>query len=375
MWSTKRQHLNVARPSGTLALVFLLVVAFAQQAFAARLRPIDRATELPRVDALARDAVASGVPGLSVVILKGSSVWYAKGFGLADRERDIPATPLTPYQIGSITKQMTAAAIMRLEEQGRLRVEDSVRDYVPELDTRGRTITLHHLLTHTSGIANYTDLLTDAYVPMSEDEVIALINSRPLDFEPGTSWSYSNGGYYVLGLVIERVSGMTYPELLRRQLFEPLGLKETTYCGYDPLRAPPSGYYRDAGVTVPVAAIDMSLVFAAGGVCSTAVDLVRWSRALVSGRVVSPASYETMITPVRLSNGTTVEYGYGLVPAEYLGRKLVFHDGAVPGFTTSAMYFPEDDLTIVVLTNLTDPFRNVPVNLSLKIALELFTAP
>lgn len=337
-------------------LAFVLAwTILALPAFAERQRPARRnaPVSLPEVDAIARAALSAGVPGLTVGIRHGDQLLFERGYGFSDREQDIPATANSLYQIGSITKQFTAAAIMRLSEQGRLTLRDSVGDYVPELDTHGQTITLEQLLNHTSGLPDYLPLLTDPYQAMTAREIIDLINSRPLTFTPGNGWSYSNSGYFVLGLVIERVAGESYARYLDLNFFKPLGLTRTSYCGTDPALPTPDGYVKlRAGEAYRVRAADMSLPYAAGALCSTAGDLLRWNAALASGLVVSRESYERMITPT--ASGEYGNYGYGLAVGQHLGRDFIYHGGGILGFQTFLSYYPSRDLTIAVLTNVFD---------------------
>jgi D-alanyl-D-alanine carboxypeptidase len=351
------RRLLVSCVVNTTLVAALACAVFVFPLQAARQRPARRSVEvsLPAVDALANAALSAGVPGLTIGIRRGNELLFERGYGWSDRENQLGATALSIYQIGSITKQFTAAAILRLSEQGRLTLQDAVGQYVPELETRGQTITLAQLLNHTSGLPNYTEFLSDAYKPMTAQEMIDLINSRPFTFAPGTAWAYSNSGYYVLGMVIERVSGESFARYLDLNFFKPLGLTRTSYCGTDPALPIPDGYLRlQQGSPFRVPAADMSLPYAAGALCSTAGDLLRWNVALSSGLAISRSSYQQMITPTVVASGYAENYGYGLAVGRHLGRDLIYHGGGILGFQTFLAYYPGEDLTITVLTNLLD---------------------
>jgi D-alanyl-D-alanine carboxypeptidase len=309
--------------------------------------------ELRQIDEIVAAYLAYGIPGISIAVQRGNEIVYEKGYGFANREQEIPVDRTTIFQIASVTKQFTAAAIMRLVERGALELSDSVRDYVPELDTRGRTITIEQLLNHTSGLPDYIRLITDPYKPMTQTEVVALINSGPLNFPPGTSWSYDNSGYYLLGMVIERITGLTYAEYLDREIIQPLGLLHTSYCGTNPAQPMPDGYLMFGGNVTAVRAAHNSLGYSAGSLCSSASDLRRWSEALTSGLVVTPQSYEQMTARTRLADGRTVGYGYGLGLGIRYGERVVEHGGSILGFLSYLGWYPEPDVRIAVLVNVT----------------------
>ena len=316
---------------------------------ATRRRSVDPVS-FPQIDAIARNALASGIPALSIAVMRGDTVVLTGGYGLMNIETREPAFHDSVYQIGSITKQFTAAAIMKLVEQGKLQTSDRLRTYVPELDARFDAVTIEHLLTHTSGIFEYNNLLVTAWQPKSEAEMLSLIGRRNLLFAPGSNWSYSNSNYYLLGVIIERVSSTSYAQFLDENFFFPLGLTRTSYC-----REPvPAGYFTDATSTAPVRPADMSLLFAAGAICSTTEDLVRWNRALVQGLAVAPSSYVRMTTPYRLSNGETVEYGYALILDSLDGHSRAWHGGIVLGFEANLAWYPDRDLAVAVLVNVLD---------------------
>lgn len=304
-------------------------------------------------------------PGLAIAVKKGNAV-FLRGFGELDRTTHIPAYGDSVFQIASVTKQFAAAAVMRLVEEGKLNVDDRIRTHLPELDSRFDAITIRHLLQHTSGLRDYNAQLTTAYEPKTQQEILALITSGPPLFTPGTLYLYSNSGYFVLGMIIERASSRTFEQYLRETFFAPLGLGATGYCG---VAAPsPNGYLAmENGGFMPLPAADMSLPFSAGALCSTALDLVRWNAALVAGRAVSPESYRRMTTDtVVIAEG--MRYGYGLVIDRDEGRDRVWHNGSILGFSSHLSWYPGENLTIAVLINVTDLQNDRPAAIATELA-------
>ena len=315
-------------------------------------------SQLPaRIDSLAAAALRNGpVAGLSIAVVKGRDTVVMKGYGFADLENDVPATPQTVYRIGSITKQFTSAAVMQLVERGKIGLDDEITRYFPGFPTHGQRILVRHLLNHTSGIPSYTDigerwgrLMT---LPLPHDSLLALVRDDSLLFAPGAGFYYNNTGYYMLGMLLERVTGTPYGEYMKRQLFDPLGLTSTRYCDTAPLiKHRAQGYGNDRGTLVNAPYLDMGQPFAAGALCSTVGDLVRWEAALFGGKVVSASSLTQMTTPAKLTSDRPMRYGYGLAPDTVDGHRVVGHGGGINGFISHAEYYPDDSLTVVVLAN------------------------
>lgn len=330
-------------------LLPLFLVLFLALPAAARRRAATPTTPLavPRIESIAAEALER-IPGVSIAVRRGNA-YFSKEWGELDRETHVPVRSGSIFQIASVTKQFTGAAIAKLAEQGRLHVDDPVRRFIPELDSRFEPITIRHLLEHTSGLGDHLAEADTFYEPKTQQEMLALIMSRPPSAPAGTSWSYSNGGYYLLGVVIERASNMTYAQYLRTAFFEPLQLTDTSYCGTN---APvPEGYGTDPrnGAVLEYPPIHTDLLYAAGALCSSSTDLLKWNRALTNGLAVSPQSYAAMTRGFELSAGT--QYGYGLVADRYRGHRRIWHNGLVHGFESHVAHFPDDDLTIVVLIN------------------------
>jgi CubicO group peptidase (beta-lactamase class C family) len=284
------------------------------------------------------------VPGLSVAVVRGRDTLVMRGYGMADLEKRVPATAETVFPIASLTKQFTAAAVMKLAEERRLSLDDSIGKHLPGLPREWHGLRVRQLLNHTSGIPAHPVLLSYDLAP---DSVLARVAKEPLEFAPGTRWSYSNTGYLVLGLLIEKVSGESYAGYLERTMLRPHGLVATHYCGGRPHA---TGYARRDTAVVAMPPTRMAAVFAAGALCSTAGDLAAWSRALALGRVVSPESWTRMTTPEGAARDGG--YGFGLIVQPIEGRRVIGHGGELEGFRSSSAYLPDDSLSVVVLTNL-----------------------
>jgi D-alanyl-D-alanine carboxypeptidase len=292
-------------------------------------------------------ALMAGVPAVQIAVSERGRIIYSGAFGMSDRESATAATPRSVLQVGSITKEFTAASILRLAERGALTLDDRIEKFVPEFNPRGATVTLRHLLSHTSGV---TGLPPDEYAPLTREHFMTLVNAQPLAFTPGSKFSYSNSGYRLLGYAIESITGRPFADFVHSELALPLGLIDTGVCGTSNLPLP-DGYGLLQGTWMRIPAIDMSVPFAAGALCSTASDLARWSHLLATGRVMLPASYATMITPALLANNTIAPYGLGVSVLKQLGRPAVGHTGGIPGFQSSLLYFADHEIAVAVIIN------------------------
>ena len=306
------------------------------------------------VDSIARHAMHDqSIPGLSVAIVKDGQVVLERGWGTARGKHPEPATAATAYQIASVSKQFTAAAVLRLAEQGRVKLGDPVSAYVDGLPPAYAGVTLEKLLNHTAGVPNFTDFFREFRRPVTPAQLVDSLAKRQLLFEPGTGFRYSNSGYYLLGLVIERVTGQPYADYLREQFWAPLGMDDTEYCGTRRHAPLPAGYGRDRrGAAVRAAPWDPSVLFAAGSLCSTVGDLARWSVALGEGRVLAPESYRKMTSPAPSPDPhLRMSYGYGMMVDTTEAGPYLHHDGAVAGFRAQVAWYPAEHLAIVVLMN------------------------
>lgn len=286
----------------------------------------------------------------SILVAKGGQVLIAKGYGLADREFAAPNTTDTKFRLGSLTKQFTAAAILQLQQQGKLSVDDLVSKYIPKSPPAWKDITIQELLSHTSGIPNYTsfpDYKEQERLPTTPLKLIQRFIDKPLDFAPGTKFSYSNSGYVVLGYIVQKVSGESYESYLKHNILDPLDLQST---GYDRaakiLKSRASGYVPHGAQLINSDFIDMSVPFAAGALYSTVNDLYRWDRALYTEKVLPKPALEKMFTP---SQG---DYGDGWFITKLFDHKIETHTGGINGFAAYIARYPDDDACIVVLANL-----------------------
>jgi CubicO group peptidase (beta-lactamase class C family) len=332
----------------------LLVGALASSAARAQ----DTRALVHYIDSVSTAAVAEHrTAGVSVAVVKNGRTVLAKGYGFADLENDVPATAETVYRIGSITKQFTSAAIMRLIEQGKLSLDDTLQKFLPNFPAQGNRVTVRHLLNHTSGIKSYTSLGPRwgrvVRLDLATDSLVALFANEPFDFKPGDAWRYNNSGYFLLGMIIEKLSGKPYGQYLKDELFTPLGLTSTIYCDQAPLiKHRAQGYApRPDGSFINAEPLSMTQPYAAGSLCSTVTDLVKWTQALSSGKVVSPASYKMMTTPGTLNDGKPLTYGFGLGIGTLGNHRQVSHNGGINGFISELHHYPDDSLITVVLTN------------------------
>lgn len=301
------------------------------------------------------------VPGVSVAVVRGDEVLLERGFGHVDLEWDI-ATPLdarVSYEIGSVTKQFTAAAILLLAEEGKIDLDADFTDYL-DYDTHGRTITVRRLLDHTSGIKSYTEMgVFGDLMPFTlpRDTLVRAVEAVPFDFEPGTALIYNNSAFFFLGLIIEQLSGQSYEDFVAERLFAPAGMDESYYCSHHLVRERRAHGYDAVGPEMVIRAryLDHTWPFAAGSLCSTVGDLVKWNRALHRGSILTQSSYEAMTTPVPLSDGSPVHYAMGITNREVGGRRVIAHGGGINGFLSQLAYYPDEDLSVVVLQNSTAP--------------------
>jgi D-alanyl-D-alanine carboxypeptidase len=326
-----------------LVAVWLLVsgVALAQEA---------------EVDAIVRAEIDKGrAPGISVAVVRAGKVVLAKGYGLANVELDAPAGPETVYQIGSLTKQFTATAVMMLAEEGKLSLADSVRKHVEDLPEAWAAVTIRHLLNHTSGIKSYTQLpafLARLSQDVTPREIVEMSFERPLEAAPGEKWAYNNTGYVLLGMVIESASGKGYGEFLRERIFEPLGMESTMANDWGavvPGRA--SGYDWAQGRLRNAPYLSMTWPFSAGNLLSSALDLAKWDAALHSGALLERETLQKMWSPTQLADGEEVSYGFGWSVGSRNGKRRVDHGGGIPGFVSHIERHLEEELTVVVLAN------------------------
>jgi len=310
----------------------------------------------PTYDKIAEDVLhATGVPSASLAVVRDGKVVYLRAYGLANIDAKMPAQPFMRYSVGSISKQFTAAAILLLQQQGKVSLDDKVAKWIPGL-TDGDKVTIRQLLSHTSG---YQDFWPQDYVmpemlqSTTAQHILDKWAKIPLDFTPGTKWQYSNTNYVIAGLIIQKAAGKPVLGFLQERVFIPLGMKSVANTDQEKLPASdPTGYMRYAlGPLHPAPKEGKGWMFAAGELAMTAEDLARWDISMINQTVLSPASYKQMETEVLLANGAGTRYGLGVFVGLRRGHRYINHDGEVSGFVSANTVFPDDHDAVVVLTN------------------------
>jgi CubicO group peptidase (beta-lactamase class C family) len=309
-----------------------------------------------KIDKLATDALAeTGVPSASLVVVKDGQIAYLEAYGEAKLETRTAAKPEMRYSIGSISKQFTAAAILLLQEQDKLSLDDKVGKFIPEL-TRANEVTIRQLLSHTSG---YQDYWPQDYVmpmmlqPVTAQRILDMWARKPLDFDPGTKWQYSNTNFVIAGLIVEKTAGMPLLQFLQERIFTPLGMKSVANTDQEKLGdADPTGYMRYAlGPLRPAPKEGKGWLFAAGELAMSAKDLAKWDISIIDQKLMKPASYREFETEVVLKNGLGTRYGLGVDVTSEFGHRALSHGGEVSGFTAENMVFPDERVAVAVLTN------------------------
>jgi len=294
-------------------------------------------------------------PGAAIIVVRNGHTIFRKAYGLADVSKQLPMTPDMSLRLGSVTKQFTAAAILLLAEQGKLTLSDDIRKFLPEFPVEKGRITVEHLLTHTSGIVSYTAMRgfrARSAIEMSAADMIAHFKDEPKLFEAGTHYAYSNSNYFLLGAIIEQVSGLAYDDFVAQNIFIPLGMNDTAVEGHErSARRHVQGYEQSGQGFVPSRVISMSQAYAAGAMVSTVDDLKRWEAVIAGTRLLAEASWEKAFTPFTLSDGRVTKYGYGWEIGKLSGLKIISHGGYVDGFNAGVLRIPELKLYVAVLSN------------------------
>lgn len=323
-----------------------------------------------QIEALLKAEYPADKPGAAVIVRKNGRTLFRGAFGMADLELGVPLQADMVFRLGSITKQFTAVAILLLEEEGKLKLSDDIRRFLPDFPQKGKPIRIEHLLTHSSGVRSYTDLpewLNLWRKDMKLDELIALFKDLPLEFEPGSNWKYSNSGYILLGAVIEKASGMSYKDFVEQRIFRVLGMKHS---GYDltekviPRRV--GGYQAGPDGLIHAPYLSMTQPHAAGALLSCVDDLALWHESLLNGKLIGAQSLKRAHTPFRLVDGRSTGYGYGWTVSEYDGHPTVEHGGGINGFLSYAISLPADGVYVALLQNFTG---KDPETVAFKLAL------
>jgi len=323
------------------------------------------------VDTLVQPYIDSlQIAGLAIGVARNDTVLLVKSYGYADLAFETPLPVSASFEIGSITKQFTAVAILQLAEKGLLDLENDITQFL-DFDTKGRQVTIEQLLNHTSGIKGYTEMpsFSDyAYFEYPRDTLLRAIEQEAFDFEPGDAMIYNNTGYFMLGLIIEEVTGMSYEEYLTENIFSVAGMENTYYCDERIVRKNKAyGYDTEEGELLKAAYLDHTWPYAAGSLCSSVEDLLRWNHLLhETDQLLDRESYEYLITPSKLNSGIELRYAKGLSVDEYKGIAVISHGGGINGFLSDARYFPDNGLIIVTLINSTGPVS--PARISNRVA-------
>jgi len=348
--SVRARYAGVLLAGISLAATLPLKTAQAQ---AAR-----RAALAKAIDSIATAFLKDGKgAGLSVAVVKGRDTLALKGYGSADLELGTPTPPRAVYEIGSVTKQFTSTAILMLRDEGKLSLDDDFTKYLPDYPTQGHRITVRQLLNHTSGIKGYTEM--PQFGPLMvrdlpKDSLVALFSKEPFNFDTGEREIYNNSAFFLAGLIIEKVSGKSYADFVKERIFDKVGMKDSHYCSESTIiKGKVKGFDMGPKGLQKAGFLRHTYPYAAGSLCSSAGDLLAWNRALHGGKVLPAASYQEMITPQSLNDGTKLRYGLGITMHDVNGHRVIEHGGGINGFLSASDYFPDEDAVIVVLSNST----------------------
>lgn len=338
-----------------LTLTVLLLVTSCQNE-----KTVSNKTSLEKyTDSLFQASIDSTqIAGGAILVFKNGEKLLKKSYGYASMELSVPMPENAQFEIGSVTKQFTAAAILKLVEAKKLSLEDDFTDYI-SFDTKGRKITINNLLNHTSGIPSYTEIREFWDLSIQEhprDSLVRLVERNDFLFEPNEALIYNNSAYFFLGLIIEKVTEQSYEEFLNQEFFEPLGMNNTNYCSNRKVvKNKVYGYNYSPNGLQQKPYLNHIWPYSAGSLCSTTEDLLIWMNALHTGKVLTKPMYLSMINPGKLNDGTSVSYAKGLVNFSNFGHKEIAHGGGIHGFLSDTRYFPDEDLYIICLVNTTGP--------------------
>lgn len=325
-----------------------------------------------RFDRAIAPHIVAGEPGGTIIVMRDGKAIYRRAFGLADVANKVAIKPDDVFRIGSITKQFTAVAILMLAEQGKLSLSDDITKHLTDYPTPPKKITIAQLLTHTSGIPSYTGLPTFSGPSMEKDlstkQIVDQFKSLPLEFDPGTQWRYNNSGYFLLGVIIENTSGMTYAQYLAKHIFVPLNMRDTAYEGSERNgKKRIDGYALRDGKTVIDRTISMTQPYAAGSLISTVDDLAIWDAAITAGKLLNAETWKQAFTNSTLSNGNKTGYGHGWQISQLRGEPTITHGGGIPGFKSYAISVPAKKTYVAVLSN-TTAGQGIPTYIAEKVA-------
>jgi CubicO group peptidase (beta-lactamase class C family) len=308
-----------------------------------------------KIDKYIASEYKEDAPGVSILVAKDGKAIYSKGFGMANLENKVSNSSNSVFEIGSITKQFTAVAILMLEEQGKLSVQDEITKYIPDYPTQGKTITIHHLLNHTSGIKSYTNMISFldlARTDMTPTELIEKFKNEPMEFDPGTDFNYNNSGYILLGYIIEVASGKSYEAFIQENIFDKIGMSNSYYGSM--IRVIPNrarGYAQNQDGYENARYLSMTLPYAAGSIMSTTQDLLKWQNAISSNKLIKRSSLEKAINGSKLTNGDSLDYGYGWISGKLRSSKTIEHSGGIFGYSSNGIFLPDENIYVIGLSN------------------------
>ncbi len=307
------------------------------------------------IDNVISSIYSSEEPGISILVAKDGKPIYRKAFGKANLELDVPMTTQNVFEIGSITKQFTAVAILMLQEQGKLSTEDEITKYIPDYPVNDKKITIHHLLNHTSGIKSYTGMDSFrklARTDMTPKELIDVFKNEPMDFDPGEEFRYNNSGYILLGYIIEVITGDTYENFIENNIFKTIGMNSSYYgSNAELIKNRASGYKLEGDKFLNADYLSMTLPYAAGSLMSTVDDLLKWQNAVSANAFIKRESLEKAINGSTLNNGKKINYGYGWGKTMIQGATGYSHGGGIFGYTTNGIFLEDENLYVIGLTN------------------------
>lgn len=321
-----------------------------------------------KIDKILSNQFKSNEPGVSALVAKNGKVIYRKAFGKANLELNVDMTSENVFEVGSITKQFTSVAILMLLEEGKLNLEDDITKFIPDYPTKGKKITVHHLLTHTSGIKSYTSMSTFGKVMTIDQSPLKFINffkNEPMDFNPGEKYKYNNSGYFILGYIIEKVSGVSYPKFIKERIFDKINMNSSYYGSHTKLIKNRASGYQKRGDFLNTQYISLTLPFAAGSIMSTVDDMLKWQTAITNNVFVKETTIDKAFTNYTLNKGDKINYGYGWSLNEINNIPTIEHGGAIPGYKSMGVFVPSKNVYVILFSNCG---CNSPTNTALEIA-------
>jgi len=307
-----------------------------------------------KIDSLLSEKYPSNAPGATFLISKGGNLIYRKAFGLANLELDVPMQPYNVFEIGSMTKQFTSIAILMLMEEGKLNLDDEITKFIPDYPTNGHKITVHHLLTHTSGIKSFTSmraLNTISKKDLTPLELIDFFKNEPMDFAPGDKFKYNNSGYVILGYIIEKITGQSYADFIEEHIFKKLNMTSSQYASQRKVIKNRASGYHDRDGYINQRNISFTLPYSSGSLMSTVDDMFKWQEGLKNNILIDKETTKKAFVNYTLNNGAHINYGYGWHIKATNEIAIREHGGSIFGFKSMGVYIPSKDIYVIGLNN------------------------